>query len=165
MSQMALSLGIFPKPMKTFLTLYNQKYDGHVTIIPKPKLGEIRKLMMNPEKGDISDAVKHSYSLTLRKISLIRAFYGVEREFDRYYTRLQAKMMAENNSDQMHIDAVFTQPENTQTQLIQTPNKNAVIPIVQAIETDLAAEANTLGLIKHVSRHSEATTIKGETDK
>lgn len=51
-----------------------------------------RNILINPDSKDYEEAILSSYNCTLQKISLIRAIYGVEREFDRYYMRLQGSL-------------------------------------------------------------------------
>ncbi len=75
--------------VKRILNFFTQEYKGHVTIIPQPKLIHYRNILINPDRKDYEEAILSSYNSTLQKISLIRAIYGVEREFDRYYMRLK----------------------------------------------------------------------------
>ena len=82
--------------------MYTQKFDGHVTILPRPSLRDYTLLAIDLEKNDLIKAAQQTYIETLRKISLIRALYGVEREFDRYHSRLLVK------SNMGNVDAALT---------------------------------------------------------
>jgi|LauGreDrversion4_2_1035121.scaffolds.fasta_scaffold636492_1 hypothetical protein len=48
-----------------------------------------KNVLINPDYATYAEAIHSNYNTTLQKISLIRAIYGVEREFDRYYMRLK----------------------------------------------------------------------------
>lgn len=87
--QQLSTLGVLPLSIKRILNFFTQEYKGHVTIIPQPKMIHYRNILINPDKKDYEEAILSSYNCTLRRISLIRAIYGVEREFDRYYMRLK----------------------------------------------------------------------------
>jgi TAG lipase/steryl ester hydrolase/phospholipase A2/LPA acyltransferase len=93
------TLGLIPPELMRGFSFLHQPYKGHVTIIPQPKLAHYRNLLINPNHQDYIEAIQESYNCTLRKISLIRAIYGVEREFDRYYLRLkhQSKILELNH--------------------------------------------------------------------
>ena len=100
-------------------------------------------------------------------MSLIRALYGVEREFSRYYTRLQAKMDQRNNDIELSYgkfgsENIFTQPENTQLKLTTTlkfdlektgfKSKNYKLPETHSSSSDeasvdLSTQAESLGLV------------------
>lgn len=83
------TLGVLPAGVKRLLNFVTQEYKGHVTILPQPKMIHYRNVLVNPDQKDYEEAIHSSYNSTLQKISLIRAVYGVEREFDRYYMRLK----------------------------------------------------------------------------
>lgn len=83
------TLGLIPLEVKRTLNLVTQQYKGHVTIVPQPKLSAYKNILINPNVQEYEEAIHQSYVCTLQKVSLIRAVYGVEREFDRYYMRLK----------------------------------------------------------------------------
>ena len=90
-------LGVFPQYIKGLAELVTQSYQGHVTIAPRPTLYDYSRLLADPLPEGFDAAVQETYSQTIQRISHIRAYYGIEREFDRYYLRLKSKMSCQVN--------------------------------------------------------------------
>ena len=130
-------LGIFPTYIHGLKELVFQSYRGHVTIAPRLTLYDYSRLCTNVEPSDFYRVLQHTYSQTVQRIGHIRALYGIEREFDRYYMRLKAKMNCKmhfkNDRDLLKIgikdhlavqkkanllENVFTQPENKHDKLL-----------------------------------------------
>ena len=82
-------LGMMPSFMKEFCSLVNQSYQGNVTVVPHPSFQDYREICSNVTREGYSRAFQESYVCTLRKMSHIRAYFGIEREFNRYYERLR----------------------------------------------------------------------------
>ena len=55
----------------------------------EPTLTDYRNLLVNVTPETYWPAFQKSYVRTLRKISHIRSYFGIEREFDRYYNKLK----------------------------------------------------------------------------
>ena len=47
--------------------------------------------------SDHDRVLQHTYALTVSRIAHIRSYYGIEREFDRYYLRLKQKLHCQMN--------------------------------------------------------------------
>eukprot|EP00347_Sterkiella_histriomuscorum_P000572 403375331 len=92
-----VTLGCVPLSLQRLSYLITQQYKGHVTIVPKTKLSHYKNILINPSPEDYIDAIQTSYNSTLQKISIVRAIFGVEREFDRYYLRLKHSLKGANN--------------------------------------------------------------------
>lgn len=63
-----------------------------MTIVPKPPVSAYSRVLINPGPSDYYQAIQSSYVATLGKVSFIRAVFGIEREFDRYYMRLKQQL-------------------------------------------------------------------------
>jgi len=101
------TLGLMPLELQRVLNLVTQHYKGNVTIVAQPSLQSFRNILTNPNYQEYEEAIHSSYICTLQskrtaifkyslEISLIRAVYGVEREFDRYYMRLKHSALEVN---------------------------------------------------------------------
>ena len=90
-------MGLFPQYLNGLAELVTQSYQGHVTIAPRPTLYDYKRLLKDPPAEGFDAAMQETYSQVIQRISHIRAFYGVEREFDRYYMRLKSKMSCQVN--------------------------------------------------------------------
>ena len=85
-------LGLLPNTMKWIANVVVQSYKGHVTVVPEPTLTDYRNLLVNVTPETYWPAFQKSYVRTLRKISHIRSYFGIEREFDRYYNKLKNQL-------------------------------------------------------------------------
>ena len=83
------TLGIIPSYIKGIVDLVMQSYRGHVTISPNPTLQDYKRLIEDVETDGFDRYVQNTYIQTVQRIDHIRALYGIEREFDRYYLRLK----------------------------------------------------------------------------
>ena len=72
--------------------LVEQTHKGHVVIVPKTGIKDYKAVMKNLTKGSFDEALQLQYIAALNKMSHIRAFFGIEREYDRYYERLRQKL-------------------------------------------------------------------------
>jgi predicted acylesterase/phospholipase RssA len=86
------TIGLLPENLRWVANLVVQSHKGHVTIVPSPTLQDYRNLLNNVTPELYWPSFQHNYVNTLTKISQIRSYFGVEREFDRYYTRLKAQV-------------------------------------------------------------------------
>lgn len=84
----ASALGLLPNSWNDAIHLYMQPFKGHVTVFPRPGVTDYMGIVTDPTFEDYKVACQETYIETLRKISLVRSLYGIEREFDRYYSRL-----------------------------------------------------------------------------
>lgn len=91
------TLGIIPSYIKGIVDLVMQSYRGHVTISPNPSLRDYRKLIDDVDSEGFDQHMQNTYIQTVQRIDHIRALYGIEREFDRYYLRLKQKLNSEIN--------------------------------------------------------------------
>ena len=73
-------------------TMANQTYSGHVTIVPDVKLWDYVTFLSNTSAKEFSRSYQQSYVQTLSKMAHIRAYFGIEREFNRYYDRLRQEL-------------------------------------------------------------------------
>lgn len=90
-------MGILPEYIQSLADLVLQTYKGHITIAPRPTLIDYRDLLKDVPLSYHDTALQHTYALTISRISHIRSFYGIEREFDRYYLRLKQKLHCQMN--------------------------------------------------------------------
>ena len=67
--------------------------------------------MRNVEKEEMQTVLQKTYVMTLNRSAHIRSWFGIEREFERYHTRLRKKELKKPmkiNFDHQILDA----PEN-----------------------------------------------------
>jgi hypothetical protein len=67
----------------------DQDYRGNVTIVPNVGWKDYKNLLNNLPEDEYLRTFQMSYLHTLRKMAHIRSFFGIEREFNRYYERLR----------------------------------------------------------------------------
>ena len=103
-------LGMVPSFLIELNTMANQTYSGHVTIVPDVKLMDYPHFLANPSREEYSRSYQQSYVQTLSKMAQIRAYFGIEREFNRYYERLRNELqnmtLAEIGEDFSVLDLV-----------------------------------------------------------
>ena len=85
-------LGLLPQNLKTLAQVVVQTNKGHVTIVPEPTYRDYRDLFVNLTPETFWPVLQKQYVNTLTKIAHIRSYFGIEREFDRYYNRLKAQV-------------------------------------------------------------------------
>jgi hypothetical protein len=70
----------------------DQDYRGNVTIVPNVGWKDYKNLLNNLPEDEYLRTFQMSYLHTLRKMAHIRSFFGIEREFNRYYERLRNQL-------------------------------------------------------------------------
>lgn len=85
-------LGLIPEYINGIAALITQTYSGHVTIAPSPSLSDYKNIITDVKPDDALRSMRYTYLLTIQRISHIRSWFGIEREFDRYYLRLKNKL-------------------------------------------------------------------------
>ena len=86
-------IGCAPGYVDHIEKLASQTSKGHVVIVPEAlSIDDYRTLLTNMTAEAYEQALQLSYVTTLKKLSNIKAFCGIEREFDRYYNRLKKKL-------------------------------------------------------------------------
>lgn len=92
-----------------------QTYRGHVTISPIPTLHDYEMLITDVEPLDGLRAMRHTYNLTVQRISHVRSLFGIEREFERYFLRLRSKIGYKKRHDRTllkyHLEQNMNQKE------------------------------------------------------
>jgi len=94
--------GMLPSIFKQTKVLMTQVYKGHVTIAPQVQFQDYLNILKNLDQREYEEGLEISYLCTIKKISLIKAVFGIEREFDRYYLRL--KQMLQGSPAKFHLD-------------------------------------------------------------
>jgi hypothetical protein len=90
-------MGILPEYIQSLADLILQTYKGHITIAPRPTLADYKLLVEDVPTDTHDKCLQHTYALTVSRIAHIRSYYGIEREFDRYYLRLTQKLHCQMN--------------------------------------------------------------------
>ena len=85
-------LGLLPRVLETILQMLGQTYNGHVTIAPIPKIDDYPTFVKDVDPIKLPDFIQETYIKTMRRMSLIKSLYGIEREFERCFSRLKKKM-------------------------------------------------------------------------
>mmetsp|Transcript_13789 Transcript_13789/g.9937 ORF Transcript_13789/g.9937 Transcript_13789/m.9937 type:complete len:116 (+) Transcript_13789:1275-1622(+) len=94
--------GLLPRMFNFTKVLMTQTYKGHVTIAPRVMLQDYKNIFKNLTPEDYREGLEISLRSSFRKISLIRAVFGIEHEFDRYYLRL--KQLLKDHPSKVLID-------------------------------------------------------------
>jgi len=81
-------LGILPKGIHQTANTVISTYKSHVKIVPSPSLYEYSILLENITPETYWPAYQQSYVQSLGKMSHIKSYFGIEREFDRFYDLL-----------------------------------------------------------------------------
>ena len=64
---------------------------GHVALVPDAFLNDYKTVMTNMGPETFEEALNYSFRLAMEQMAHLRAVYGIEREFERYYQRLLQK--------------------------------------------------------------------------
>ena len=86
-------LGMLPRDVKWVAGVLKQTYNGDITIVPRVTLTDYKNLLTNVTPQLFVPAMQETYVLSLARLSQIRSYFGIEREFDRYYERLNRQLM------------------------------------------------------------------------
>lgn len=83
------ALGILPTYIKGLTSIIFQSYKGHVTVVPSPTFDDYYNLLENVTPASFYKSFQSMYVQSLRKMALIKSYFAIEREFDRYYDLLK----------------------------------------------------------------------------
>ena len=163
---LANQLKVFGLLPHYFCSIENQWCRGHVTLCPEPGWIDYRRVCTDIVPEELDSVMQQSYSQTLLRIGHVRAFYGIEREFDRYYTRLKHKMgmidavdlgpmnvaisSGEDSQCKAGADSVFLQPENAYNEIMlrQKPKWTTIPrPVDETLVSKLNSAADDIGLV------------------
>ena len=100
-------LGLLPRSISSISNIVAQTYKGHVTIVPSPTLNDYRNILTDVKIEDYWPSYQAVYVQSLRKIAHIRSYFGIEREFDRYYHLLKSQLRDGTNFDEMREEDVL----------------------------------------------------------
>lgn len=81
-------VGLMDKFFRQGLSFADETSQADVILKPDIYLSDYINLFTNMDIKEFNRAINYSYVKALNKISHIRANYGIEREFERYYQRL-----------------------------------------------------------------------------
>lgn len=70
-----------------------QTYHGHVTISPNATMVDYFNFLEDIEPTQLPVFINETYIKTMRRMSLIRSLYSIEREFEKGYSRLKKKLI------------------------------------------------------------------------
>ena len=85
-------VGLLPTYIKGLVQIIVKSYKGHVTIVPSPSLTDYSNLLENVTPENCGRAFWNTYVQSLGKMSRIKSYYAIEREFDRYYELLKEQL-------------------------------------------------------------------------
>jgi hypothetical protein len=149
--------------------MYSQDFKGHVTIIPRPTVKDYKGMVSDPTPAEYIIAIQETYVETLRKIGLIRSLYGIEREFDRYYSRLQVKCSREKHEpekEKIQLEGIFMQSECLHTEVMRrSKTKPFSLPKIEQT-ANLVDDSMKLGLVSDLGfaakeSNSDASSQRG----
>lgn len=78
--------------------------EGDVVISPSLTIAEYATMMQNVQREEMERVLQKTYLQTFNMSAHIRSVYGIEREFERYHTRLKKKQI------QKQIEIEFDHP-------------------------------------------------------
>lgn len=83
---------MLPNYIKGIVQIVIKSYKGSVTIVPSPSFNDYYNLFENVTPQNIGTAFWNTYVQSLGKMSRIRSYFAIEREFDRYYELLKRQL-------------------------------------------------------------------------
>lgn len=91
--EVAQEVGVARNVSKKLSSLLTQRYSGDITILPKLRILELTKLLVNPTPEYILDAAVRGARSTWPKIGIIRNHCGVEFLLDKTIQELRSRLI------------------------------------------------------------------------
>ena len=96
-------LGLLPRDIRWIAGVLKQTYSGNITIVPRVTLTDYKNLLTNVTAETFYPALQETSVQTLARLAQIRSYFGIEREFDRYYERLNRQLLCEQHYGEKEI--------------------------------------------------------------
>ena len=101
--------------------------------MPSPTLNDYKNILTDVKIEDYWPSYQAVYVQSLRKIAHIRSYFGIEREFDRYYHLLKRQLRDGTNFDEMREEDVLQLAASRTFDADKVwPNPNLHIPLEKA---------------------------------
>ena len=102
--QQLISLNIFfPNALHRLLSIFTQKYDGDITIIPDLNLTDVRLLFADPSREQIASSVRRGAKATWPLISMVWNQCQVETLLDQLLSKMKRKSNANQSKSNFSI--------------------------------------------------------------
>jgi len=84
-------MGMMNDLIRLGVTFTEQTLKGHVALVPDAFLNDYKTVMTNMVPEVFEKSLNYAFRLTMKQMAHLRGVYGIEREFERYYSRLLQK--------------------------------------------------------------------------
>lgn len=84
-------MGAMDKLVRQGIQFQEETNRGNVILVPDLFWKDYKLVMTNLDKQEFEKSHNYSFRLAMKNMTHIRASYGIEREFERYYQRLVHK--------------------------------------------------------------------------
>ena len=151
-------LGIFPNLLTKTVSVLSQKYSGDITILPEISYADFPRMLSNPTKEFIQQAMLSGERATWPKISIIKNHCAIELALDDVVQKLRARVVFSPSEVESRLSAQVKRNSITGSQ--KTVRKKASKP--RPLSHNSACEPlQSHGDLRHKNTTSLHTTHRG----